>query len=204
MKLLLDPVVAMVRAGFTKQEVLTVQAYGGAFNASEIDQVSYACPAIFVTVLGWQGAQPGAPLAGPNVRDVRLAAFVATKHAKRELRLEAAMLIADKLALLLRNWRPELSLPADYALEIAPLDAEPSADNLYSRATDEKGQAVWMVDWQQCVQAVATPGLLVDWLTAEIRNLARASEAAAPAPQPLPPALVGKPVVTDEIIFANP
>lgn len=203
MKLLLDAVKALVRAGFTKQEVVTVEAYGGAFNASEIDQVSYACPAIFITVLGWQGAQPGAPLAGPDVRDVRLAAFVATKHAKRELRMEAAMLIADKLALLLKAWSPETSLPADYPLEIAPLEAQPSADNLYSRATDEKGQAVWMVDWQQCAQPVAVPGVLVDWLTAEIHSLARATEPAAPLP-PLAPQLVGKPVVTDEITFPNP
>ncbi len=204
MKLLLDPVLALLRAGFTKKEVATVQAYGGQFSSGEIDTVSYTCPAIFVTVLGWQPATPGGPLVGPRVRNVRLAAFVATKHAKREMRMEAAMLIADKLSLLLRNWQPDRALPADYALEIAPLREEPSADNLYSRATDEKGQALWLVDWAHCVQAVADPGELVDWLSADIHNLARATEGPEPPTPPLPPHLVGKPVVSDEITFPVP
>lgn len=201
MKLLLDPVQALLREKFSKQEVTTIQPYGGEFTALEIDKVSYACPAIFITVLGWQRAQPGAPLTGPRVRDVRLAAFIAFKHAKRELRMEGAMAIADKLCLVLQDWKPESALLADYPLEIAALEGEPSAENLYSRASDEKGQAVWLVDWTQCARPIEDPGVLANWLVADITNLARTAEAPAPQDAPLPPELVGKPSVFDGIVF---
>ena len=201
MKLLLDPVLALLRDKFSRQEVATLQAYGGEFTPAEIDEVAYTCPAIFITVLGWQPGQPGGSLAGPGVRNLRLAAFIAFKHVKRELRMEGAMAIADKLCLVLKDWTPERLLPADYPLEVAALESEPSADNLYSRATDKKGQAVWMVDWMQAVRPLADPGVLANWLVADITNLVRTAEAVAPPDAPLPPELVGKPSVFDGIVF---
>ena len=50
---LLQATIDMLRAAFTRQEVVTVQPYGGEFNAVEVTQLSFACPAILVAPLGW-------------------------------------------------------------------------------------------------------------------------------------------------------
>jgi phage gp37-like protein len=179
--ILLDQVVAFVRDSFTRQEVATVDIYGGEFNSAEMDQLSYNCPAILITVLGWQPAGTGGRLTSRHARRVRLAAFVATKHAKRSARMAQAMSLAERLALLLRNWTP-----ADHALmTLAGAEAEPAAENLYSRAIDKQGQALWLVSWEQCVapKPHINPAELFDLLRVDITDhTLQGSVPAAPSP----------------------
>ena len=201
MKLLLDQVTAYVRSQFTSQEVASVQLYGGEFGAGEVDRVSYTCPAIFITILGWEASPSSSRMSGPHARQARLAAFVATKQPKRDARMLQAMMLADKLAVALRLWRPEEGLTDDAPLEMAPLSEEPRCENLYSESIDRLGQALWLVDWSQGVQPRLPLNELVDWLSLDITNLTRVTEAAEPAPAPLPAHLVNKPVVQDEITF---
>lgn len=194
---LLDQAQAYIRAQFTKAEVAQVLPYAGEFNSGEMDKVSYTCPAIFVTVLGWKPLHNGHRLSGKQAREVRVAAFVVAKHAKRDLRMRLAMSLAEKLAFVLRSWMPVNTdgLP----VTIGPLEDDASCENLYSQAVDRAGQAVWLVDWTQAVKPVltASPGAptLIDWLRVDIEDTARiAAPTVADA--------VGTPlIVTEKIIF---
>lgn len=195
---LLDQVQAYVRASFSKSEVVSVQPYGGEFSSAEMKQVSYNCPAIFVTILGWQPLQNGHRLAGKYSRNVRVAAFVAAKHAKREERMRLAMNLADKLSLVMRMWMP--TNPAEQAMTIGPLEEDASSENLYSRAVDELGQSVWLVDWFQPIKPVlclsSGAPVLIDWLGVDIQNTARITP-----PAPTAPPDPGPFSVTDKITF---
>ncbi|MBY0237081.1 MAG: hypothetical protein K2W93_19035 [Burkholderiaceae bacterium] len=183
-KLLLDAVISFVRSEFTRQEVATVEAYGGQFNSAEMDQLSYSCPAILVTVLGWTPEHDSSRLTGKGVRKVRLAAFVAAKHVEREKRLGLAMSLAERLAIKLRQWVPSNE---DQPLTIAPLEEEPNADNLFSRAIDSKGQALWLVDWTQCVKPQVGLDELGDLLIVDITDHTRAGQVpTAPKPNVAP------------------
>lgn len=181
---LLDQVQARVREAFTKSEVVTVQPYGGEFSTAEMKQVSYNCPAIFLTVLGWEPLHNGHRLAGKYSRNVRVAAFVAAKHAKRETRMRLAMGLADKLCLVMRQWMPVN--PVDQPITIGPLEEDARAENLYSRAVDELGQSVWLVDWFQPVKPVVSQNtgapVLIDWLGVDIENTAHITKPEAPLP----------------------
>lgn len=191
---LLDQVVAFVRGSFTRQDVATVDVYGGEFNSAEMDQLSYTCPAILITVLGWQPAGNTGRLSGRYARRVRLAAFVATRHTKRGQRLAQAMNLAERLALLLRNWAP----PEHALVSMAPAEAEPAAENLYSRAIDKQGQALWLVSWEQCVapRPHINPAELFDLLRVEITD--HTHQGSVPtAPTPAVPDLV----VTEDVQF---
>lgn len=166
---LLNATVAQARASFTSAEVRTVQPYAGEFNAVEVGQVSFACPALLVTVLGWQPENdPNVRIAGRHLRRVRMATFVVTKHPEREKRLEQAMAIAHKLCLALKLWKPA-SLVTQ-ATAIAPLEDEPSAENLFGRAIDAKGLALWLVSWDQHVSAQVPLEQLVDLVRIEITD----------------------------------
>jgi hypothetical protein len=193
--ILLDQVKSLVRDAFTRQDVATVEVYGGEFNSAEMDQLSYSCPAILITVLGWQPAGTGGRVSGKYARRVRLAAFVATKHAKRELRMAQAMSLAERLALVLRDWRPN---DGALAMDLGPAEAEPAAENLYSRAIDKQGQALWLVSWDQCVAPKPTvrPGELFDLLRVEITD--HTQPGAVPAP---PGSGVPDLVVTEDVQF---
>ncbi len=161
---LLDQAVAFVRAGFTKQQAATVQQYAGEFSASEMKQLSYTCPAILITVLGWKKPEAGAHLTGRHARQVRLAAFVVTKNASnRQARMSEAMALAENLSVLLRQWAPMVQEPSASALSAlgvtaGGLEDEASCENLYNRAVDEQGQALWLVDWHQSVKGVVPMG----------------------------------------------
>lgn len=183
---LLEATVAHVRAAFTKQEVADVRAYGGEFSAAEVGQVSYACPAILITVLGWRPETQSRRLPGRGVRAVRMGAFVVYAHARREERLHGAMVLAERLVLTLATWRPE---SAGQPVEIAPLDESetPAAENLYGRAIDAKGQALWLVDWTQCIKPTVPAEQLYELTRIDITdNTRRGDVPAAPAPAPAP------------------
>lgn len=195
---LLDQALAYTRAAFTKAEVVTVQPYGGEFSSAEMDQVSYVCPAIFLTVLGWEPLRDGHRMSGKFSRKVRMAAFVVAKHAKREARMRLGMALAEKLSLVLRQWMPDNT--GNLPITIGPLEDDASSENLYSRAVDKMGQAVWLVDWFQAVKPVLTqsPGAptLLDWLSVDIADTARITELAPVAPPAATPV-----VITETITF---
>ncbi len=155
---LLDQVVAFVRAGFAKSQAVTVRKYAGEFSSAEMKRVSYACPAILITALGWAEPKEGGRMTGRHARSVRLAAFVVCKNAKdRESRMAEAMALSEQLAVLLRQWSPMTQEPSAAAfaavgVTAAGLTEEPSCENLYNRAVDEQGQALWLVDWYQDVK----------------------------------------------------
>lgn len=161
---LLDQAIAFVRAGFTKKEVVTVQKYAGEFSTAEMKHLSYTCPAILLTVLGWKETPAGARITGRHARQVRLAAFVVTKNAKdRQSRMDEAMALSEALSVLLRQWSPMTQEPSASALKalditVGGLDTEASCENLYNRAVDEMGQALWLVDWYQSVRGAIPIG----------------------------------------------
>ena len=182
---LLEQAVAYVRSRFTPRELITVQPYAGEFNAAEIERVSYSCPAVLITVLGWQPQGSGGRLQGRHVRRARLAAFVITKQARRELRMAEAMSLADRLALAVTQWRPVQSAAYDFG----PVEGEPTAENLYSRAVDKEGQALWIVSWEQCFapRPDVSPTELFDLVRVDITDYTQPGQVAtAPAPAPAP------------------
>lgn len=196
---LLDAVLAQVRSLFTPAEGVSVQEYGGEFDAAEIDQVSFAAPAVFIAVLGWRPADGKSQrLTGRYVRQYRMAAFVATKHARREQRMRHAMQIAERLAVGLRIWSP---VGSD-VLEIGALEDDPAAENLYNRAGDKRGMALWMVDWRQCAKPLVqptTPEQLYDLVEIDITDTTQPGAvptAAAPSTAQL--------VVRETVLFEGP
>lgn len=176
-------VIDLVRGAFTKAEVATVEPYGGEFSADESVQVSFTAPAVFVAVLGWRPWPDSKRLTGRNVRGVRMAAFVVTKHAKRDVRMQAAMNLAERLALLLQAWVPE----ATETMDLACLEVDATVENLYSRAMDAKGMALWLVDWMQAAKPKVAPAQLFDLLAVDITDNTQQGQVpdAPPAPNDL-------------------
>ena len=193
--ILLDQVLARVRSLFTTSEVATVQEYGGEFDAAEVDQISFAAPAVLIAVLGWRGMPNSTRLTGKHVRQYRLGAFIATKHARRELRMRAAMAIADKLVIGLRAWAPNVSTP----IEIAGLEDEPTAENLFGRSIDKRGMALWLVDWRQCIRPTVPLEQLYDLVAVDIVDTTRQGSTPTASPAPSAPL-----VVTEEVRFSVP
>lgn len=193
--LLLTAVIDHLRAAFTRAELAEVRAYGGEFNSAEFDAASYTCPAVLVTVLGWKPELHSKRLSGRDVRSVRLAAFVVAKHAKREARLTVAMTLAERVAMVLRQWRAgDLDAP----VLLGPLEAEPTCENLYSRAIDSKGQALWLVSWEQCCKPLVPLSQLYELLSVDITDTTHQGTAAAGVPPETPSTLT----VTEQVDFA--
>lgn len=162
--LLLEQAVAFVRASFSKTEVKDVRQYAGEFSQAEMGKVSYTCPAILITLLGWKKPEEGSRLTGRHAKQHRLVAFIATKNAKsREARMAEAMKLAEDLSVVLRQWAPMAQEPYATAIRaldstVIGLDDEPTCENLYNRAVDEQGQALWMVTWYQCARGAIPLG----------------------------------------------
>ncbi|WP_431511657.1 hypothetical protein [Variovorax sp. DAIF25] len=191
--LLLDKVTAYVRESFDKKLVNQVLPYGGEFSSAEIPFKSYTCPAIFIACLGWTPKPSGKRVAGRGVRSVSMAAFVAYKHANRVQRMNGAMLLADMLCSALSKWRID---PADEPVSLMPLDEDPTAENLYSRAVDAQTQALWVVRWTQDLKVNAQPGQLFDLLAIHIDEHYQPGAVPAPVNPDRPPL-----AVTDAIHF---
>lgn len=193
---LLDAAQAHIRSLFTRQQVLDVQPYGGEFSAAEIDKLSFSCPAVLLGVLGWQPGEATGRLRGRHARKVRMAAFIVTKHVRRTDRMLEAMSLADRLCIGLRNWQPASTT----AFDLAALDEPPSAENLYGRAVDQAGLALWLVDWTQSI--APKPGLtdseLFDLLRVDITDTTQ--QGMVPAAPAGPTGLV----VTEDVQFKTP
>lgn len=184
---------AFIRSRFTRQQIITVDLYGGEFNAREVDYKGFACPAVLLGLLGWQPS----PEHGRHARRVRLAAFVVTKHAQRVPRMLEASTLAEALCLALRQWRPALAEADGLAYA---LDEVPAAENLYSRTIDEKGLALWLVSWDQTFVPGpgANPDQLFDLLRVDIEDTTQ--QGTVPAVAPGPTGLV----VTEDVKFNTP
>lgn len=184
-QILLDQAIDFLRSKFTKQEVKEVRTYAGEFSAEEIKTTSYSCPAIFLTVLGWSPEPSGNRVRGKRARAVSMAAFIAFKHVDRDTRMAGAMNLADRLTLALSSWVPD---SGDAPVTIAPVDKDPLAENLYGRAVDKAGQALWMVRWTQDMSFNLDPGQLFDLLKVEITENVlpgQVPESASPGGNPL-------------------
>lgn len=193
---LLQATVDHIRASFTRLELATVQPYAGEFMAAEIPRLSFSCPAVLVTVLGWQPPGERSRLRSKHARAVRMAAFVVTKNARgREDRMDEAMAISSRLCTLLRNWVPANSLP----ITVAALNEAPTAENLYGRAVDEQGLALWLAKWDQDAEPKPGDGAeLFDLVRVDIEDLTQQGQ--VPAAPPGPTGLV----VTERVDFNNP
>ncbi|MES2942574.1 MAG: hypothetical protein V4772_06865 [Pseudomonadota bacterium] len=187
-EILLEQAVAFVRRSFTTKDLKTCEEYGGEFSAAEIPVKSYNCPAIFITVLGWQPPPKGARMgAARHVKQYRLAAFVSYEHADRKKRLKGAMALAEQLSIVLRQWAPMTELQnANLEATIQGLDYEPKVENMYSRAFDAVKQAMFLVSWYQCAKPAVPlgPGRpavpysdLPDLLEVEINDTVRGGQA---------------------------
>lgn len=178
---LLQATVAYLRTSFTPQQVATVREYAGEFSAAEIERVSFSCPAIFVTCLGWAKAREAQYLSGRRVRLNHMAAFVVVKDAQsREVRLAKCMALADQVGLLLEAWKPADAV----TMALAPLADEPDAENLYGQALDKHGLALWMLRWKQEGKPLVAPGALFDLRSVHITDLTVWQGAAPEAPVP--------------------
>lgn len=195
--ILLQTTLDFVREKFTRAEVKEVKAYGGEFTAAEISKKSFTAPAIFIAPLGWSPQASGDRLRGKRVRAVSMAAFVVTKDvAGREDRMLIAMNLADRLSLALSGWEPNVG---DAPYTITPLDTDPTAENLYGRAIDAAGLALWCVRWVQDVKANVPEAQLFDLLAIDIDENYHAGVV------PPTPAVGGVvPTVTDSITFPLP
>lgn len=165
--LLLDQAIAHVRASFTRAQVAEVREYAGEFSAEEVAKIPFNVPCILIACLGWKAEKHGSRLVGRMTRDVRLAAFIVTKHVDREQRMRQALMLAEALCVVLRLWVPE-DVPE--LLQVAGLEDDPRAENLYSRGIDALGMALWLVDWHQCVKPLAPPARLFDLLAIDITD----------------------------------
>ena len=193
--ILLAQALGYLRPQFSRAEVEELRPYGGEFTVAEIGAVSYTCPAILVTVLGFSPKHDSRRLQGRHVRQVRMAAFVAVKDGDRVRRMAGAQALAEKLAMLIKLWTPDCTGLAEQLAPMEP-DDSPAAENLYGRAVDAKGQALWLVSWAQCVKPAVPLPELVDLLTVEITDITR--QGSTPASTPDNPAPI---VVTDDIQF---
>lgn len=184
-----DQAVALIRERFTPKEVFEVKPYAGEFAAEEILRSQFKCPAVLVGVLGW-GPNAGSDFfQHPRSRTVVMAAFVVVDQAERVARMRAAASLSDKLDLVLRDWRPDgdegsAELPADLA---CPQPDSIVAENLYGRAADKAGMALWMVRWRQSVLPREGAGGLIDWLGIDIESTVKAVHEQGPAPETPPP-----------------
>ncbi|MCW5300871.1 hypothetical protein DXT88_22115 [Herbaspirillum lusitanum] len=139
---LLDEIKTHIKANTVKL-FATIEDYGGEFSSDEIDVKSFNAPAVFVAALGWRKIERGKTLGGKEIWRARIALFVATKHSDRNKRMREAMERTEVLTALFQGWRAEIcSGPPE----------EIMAENLYNRAVDKKGMALWMVGWWQEVE----------------------------------------------------
>lgn len=194
MKHVLDATVSRLRAAFNVRDVPTVQTYAGEFNAAEVERLSFTAPAVLPTVLGWMPvAQPKLLQGQRGVRQVRMAAFVLSKHANRDQRMAMAMAIADLAAHALTIWRPE---PGGDVTLTRPLE-DPRCENLYGRAVDKHGLALWLLTWDVEARPERPLPELYDLTAVEIIDTTL--QGIAPASVPLGPSSL---LVTEDVGYA--
>jgi len=140
-----------LRAAFKPEEVVDVTFYGGQFSAQEVGQLGFKTPALLVAGLGWSAPRSTDRLAGKRARAVHMAVFVVTGTGTREERMLEAQLLAERVDALLVDWSP-VNAP-DQAAEVAAPEPGVRCENVYNRAVDAKGLALWLVTWRQCVKA---------------------------------------------------
>ena len=187
-----------LRGLFDKREVPLIDPYGGEFSAAELGKVTLTCPAILITCMGWEQAQHQRRMTGRGVRKTSMGAFVLTRHARRADRMAQAQWLAERVTKALEIWRPEC--PTDSSYELAALDEDPRAENLYGRAIDSAGLALWLVRWDQCMRVhgkVPAPALY-DLTRVEITD--HTHQGTTP-PAPTPGGVV--PTVSEDVQFLS-
>ena len=133
-----------LRTELDNKLVRTVDLYAGQFTDSEIPQKSFVAPAVFISCLGWR--IPKDKEYGKRHAEARIAIFVLAKHAKSRVdRMTLAIAIAEKIHVLLANRRigercEDFGKTSDF-----------SAENLYSRALDERKHALFLISFWQVV-----------------------------------------------------
>lgn len=119
-------------------ELKTCEGHGGRFDLQELRRVAAKAPAVFVACLGFGDAEEE----GDTTAELSWAAYVVTKDAPGKPRDEAALAIAQALAVHIPGNRWGLD------------DAEGRPEgirgqNLYSDRLDKQGVAMWAISWRQ-------------------------------------------------------
>lgn len=173
---LMDEIKARIKA-IPGKLFVSVENYGGEFSSDEVDFKSFSAPAAFVSCLGWRKVDRPLLLSGKYIWRARIAIFIATKETKRDSRMVSAMSRAAVLSAHFQGWRPEAC-----SGRAEDIDSE----NLYNRAIDKKGLALWMVSWWHEIELEdgQTPGHddLSDLKRVEIESGAKKIVDADPAP----------------------
>ncbi len=184
-----------LRAALPQGDIPTVELYGGEFDEDEVSKTEYACPAVFVTCLGFAHAAT-ARVGGKYARNVHMAAFVNTKHATRAGRFVEAADLAERVDTLVMAWKPVCPTVPSITGQPVPnvclteaLPATMAGENLYTRKLDANKLALWLLTWQQGVVLAhgVDPATLPSLVTVHTDStlLTAVPDAPAPAPQTL-------------------
>jgi hypothetical protein len=189
-----------LRQALPQKDVKTIDFYGGEFDEAEIPKTEYACPAVFITCLGF-GKNESLRQGGRYAKTARVAVFVATKHGTREGRFVECVDLVERISTLVTMWQPQCPPPVHAAANAAigqtapqscvlPAEAQSFvAENLYNRKLDNQKHALWLLSWSQGFEAVHGPdaSLLPDLMAihADSTVLSTVPEPAAPVLNPL-------------------
>lgn len=130
---------ALGRSG--EDVVKMVEVYGGEFTAAEINKHSLSAPAILIACLGWSPLDKVKKRIATPARDVKFAFFILTKSTNRKERMLEALAISERLSGFLIEWVNTNQVSNGC---VGKFD-NPHAENLYGRAADSGGTALWLV-----------------------------------------------------------
>lgn len=143
---------------------VSVKEHSGKFIWSELQEISFRAPAVFVSCLGWRAptADEVARLAadGESIHRVRFIAGIVTKSNKAaNTRNQQARLLSEVVTNHLA--RQDWNQPDVY--EAADIRCEP----LFVPEAERDGQSLWIVDWWHLVafDADTVRGQLDDFIT---------------------------------------
>jgi hypothetical protein len=198
-----------LRKELPQKDVKTVDFYGGEFDEAEIPKTEYACPAVFITCLGF-GRNESARQGGKYAKTARVAVFVATKHGTREGRFVECVDLVERISTLVTMWQPQCPPPVHAAANAALGQTAPQscvlqadgtsfvAENLYNRKLDSQKHALWLLSWSQGFEPVhgVDASTLPDLVSVHVDDTILST-----VPDPAPPVL--NPLQLDSCLDIN-
>ena len=178
MNALLDAIAAKLRGDLPALK--TCEVHDGRWDADELERWSVATPALLIACLGVvRTEQPGERWTDAHLQ---LAIYVMTEDRIEDRRRMPRGTAARNLVawLLLHLPRTRWGMGANVGLG---LPEKIRAANLYSRALDESGTAMWMVSWQQALQYEAASDGTCPPLPDELYSSAQADPPELLAPE---------------------
>jgi phage gp37-like protein len=183
-----------LRQALPQKDVKTVDFYGGEFDEAEIPKTEYACPAVFITCLGF-GRNESPRQGGKYAKTARVAVFVATKHGTREGRFVECVDLVERISTLVTMWQPQTA-PQSCVLQADGTSFV--AENLYNRKLDAQKHALWLLSWSQGFEPVhgVDASTLPDLVSVHVDDTVLST-----VPDPAPPVL--NPLQLDSCLDIN-